>query len=72
MLFNSEIFIHDSKSLNRQKWTRLTMINYIIFALRRPYTILLALAVITLILVPGIARLEFDNSVESFMPKHDA
>jgi len=48
------------------------MINYIIFALRRPYTILLALAVITLILVPGIARLEFDNSVESFMPKHDA
>ncbi len=29
------------------------------------------LAVITVILVPGIAMLKFDNSVESFMPKDD-
>ena len=47
------------------------MNRYIRFVLRRPIPILILLVVLTAVLVPGIARLEFDNSVESFMPKSD-
>ncbi|MBN2283569.1 MAG: MMPL family transporter [Deltaproteobacteria bacterium] len=48
------------------------MNRYINFALRRPVTVLVILFIITLALIPGIGRLEFDNSVESFMPEHDS
>lgn len=47
------------------------MNRYIHFVLQRPVSVLIALAVLTALLVPGILRLEFDNSVESFMPKND-
>ncbi|MBW2558629.1 MAG: MMPL family transporter [Deltaproteobacteria bacterium] len=47
------------------------MNRYIKFVLRRPVSILIMLAIFTAILVPGIIKLEFDNSIESFMPKND-
>ncbi|MBW2673232.1 MAG: hypothetical protein JRD89_07435, partial [Deltaproteobacteria bacterium] len=47
------------------------MNRYIHFVLRRPVPILILLAILTAVLVPGISKLEFDNSVESFMPKSD-
>ncbi|MBN2397611.1 MAG: MMPL family transporter, partial [Deltaproteobacteria bacterium] len=47
------------------------MNRYILLVLRRPVQTLIALAVMTALLVPGILRLGFDNSVESFMPKND-
>ncbi len=48
------------------------MNRYIAFALKRPIFVLFALLAITIVLTPGMLRLEFDNSVESFMPKHDS
>jgi len=47
------------------------MNRYIHFVLQRPVPILILLVILTAILVPGITKLEFDNSVESFMPKND-
>ncbi|MDO9515709.1 MAG: MMPL family transporter [Syntrophales bacterium] len=47
------------------------MNRYIHFVLQRPVLILILLAILTAVLVPGIPKLEFDNSVESFMPKND-
>jgi predicted RND superfamily exporter protein len=47
------------------------MNRYIAFVLRRPVFILVFLVLATIVLVPGMSRLEFDNSVESFMPKND-
>ncbi|MBN2539711.1 MAG: MMPL family transporter, partial [Deltaproteobacteria bacterium] len=47
------------------------MNRYINFVLRRPIPILIMLVILTVMLVPGITKLEFDNSVESFMPKND-
>ncbi|TFG37096.1 MAG: hypothetical protein E4H39_02780, partial [Syntrophobacterales bacterium] len=47
------------------------MNRYIGFVLRWPKLILLVLAVITILLIPGIRLLEFDNSVEAFLPKDD-
>ena len=47
------------------------MNRYIHFVLRRPLFILIMLVILTVLLLPGIPKLEFDNSVESFMPKSD-
>ncbi len=47
------------------------MNRYIRFVLKRPLPILIILVILTASLVPGIGRLAFDNSVESFIPKHD-
>ncbi|MBW2594779.1 MAG: MMPL family transporter [Deltaproteobacteria bacterium] len=47
------------------------MNRYIHFVLRKPIPILIMLVILTAVLVPGITRLEFDNSVEAFMPKND-
>ena len=47
------------------------MNRYIHFVLQRPVPILIMLVLLTAVLVPGITRLEFDNSVESFMPEND-
>jgi len=47
------------------------MNRYISFALKHRIFVLSTLLVITILLTPGMLRLEFDNSVESFMPKHD-
>jgi predicted RND superfamily exporter protein len=47
------------------------MNRYISFTIKRPVFVLLALLAITILLTPGMLRLEFDNSVESFMPKND-
>jgi predicted RND superfamily exporter protein len=47
------------------------MNRYIDFALRKPILILCILVLITVILSPGIAKLEFDNSIEAFMPRND-
>jgi len=47
------------------------MNKYIHFVLRRPVPVLIMLVILTAVLVPGITKLEFDNSVESFMPKND-
>ncbi|MBW2599051.1 MAG: MMPL family transporter, partial [Deltaproteobacteria bacterium] len=48
------------------------MNKYINFVLRRPVPILIMLVIFTAVLVSGITKLEFDNSVESFMPKNDS
>ncbi len=48
------------------------MNRYISFTLRHPLFILVTLLAITILLTPGMLRLEFDNSVESFMPKNDS
>jgi len=45
------------------------MNKYIKLVLRRPVHILIMLAIFTVVLVPGMTMLKFDNSVESFMPK---
>jgi predicted RND superfamily exporter protein len=47
------------------------MNRYIDFVLRRPIAVLIFLALITVILTPGMARLQFDNAIEAFMPKND-
>jgi len=47
------------------------MNRYIDFVLRWPKLILFILAALTIILTPGIRQLEFDNSVEAFLPKDD-
>ncbi len=47
------------------------MNRYIQFVLNRPVPILIMFAMLTMALLPGMGRLEFDNSVESFMPKDD-
>jgi predicted RND superfamily exporter protein len=47
------------------------MNRYIDFVLRWPKVILFILAALTIILTPGIRQLEFDNSVEAFLPKDD-
>jgi predicted RND superfamily exporter protein len=47
------------------------MNRYIDFALRRPILILCILAILTVILSPGMMKLEFDNSIDVFMPRND-
>jgi len=47
------------------------MKRYIEFIVNRPKTVLIALAVITVVMALGIPKLEFDNSVETMMPKND-
>jgi predicted RND superfamily exporter protein len=47
------------------------MNRYINFAIRRPFTVFLILALITIILAPGMLKLKIDNSIETLMPKHD-
>ncbi|MBN2284060.1 MAG: MMPL family transporter [Deltaproteobacteria bacterium] len=47
------------------------MNKYIRFVLRWPKTVIAVLLLISIILTPGIKRLEFDNSVEAFLPKDD-
>jgi predicted RND superfamily exporter protein len=44
---------------------------YISFVLRRPKTVLVALAVITVLLSIGIKKLRFENSIDAMMPKRD-
>jgi len=47
------------------------MNRYIDFVLRRPIAVLIFLALVTVILAPGMALLTFDNAIEAFMPKSD-
>ncbi len=47
------------------------MNKYIDFAIRRPLTVFIILALITIILAPGMLKLKIDNSIETLMPKHD-
>jgi len=47
------------------------MVSYIKFVLKFPKTILFCLAIITMIFLMGFPRLEFDQSIESMMPKKD-
>jgi predicted RND superfamily exporter protein len=47
------------------------MNRYISFALKHPIFVLVTMLAITILLTPGMLKLEFDNSVESFMPKND-
>jgi predicted RND superfamily exporter protein len=47
------------------------MNRYIDFALKRPILVLCILAIVTLILSPGMMKLEFDNSIDVFMPRND-
>jgi predicted RND superfamily exporter protein len=47
------------------------MNRYIDFAIRRPFTVFIILALITIILAPGMLKLKIDNSIETLMPKHD-
>ncbi|MDX9819693.1 MAG: efflux RND transporter permease subunit [Desulfococcus multivorans] len=44
---------------------------YLRFILKRPLLPILLLAAATLYLGAGILKIEFDSSIESFMPKHD-
>lgn len=46
--------------------------NYLNFILKRPLFPVLGLLAITIWLALGILKIEFDSSIESFMPKHDA
>ena len=49
------------------------MINtYLNFILKRPLLPILLLAAVTVYLALGILKIQFDSSIESFMPKHDA
>ena len=49
------------------------MINtYLNFILKRPLLPILLLAAVTFYLALGILKIQFDSSIESFMPKHDA
>ncbi|MDO9264517.1 MAG: MMPL family transporter [Desulfosalsimonadaceae bacterium] len=45
---------------------------YLKFVLKRPLIPILVLVLITILLGSGIFKIQFDNSVESFMPKKDA
>ncbi|MBW2638029.1 MAG: MMPL family transporter, partial [Deltaproteobacteria bacterium] len=47
------------------------MNKYINFVLRHPIAVLIFLALATAVLTPGMMRLEFDNSIECFMPLND-
>ncbi len=44
---------------------------YLNLVLKRPILLIIGLVVITIVLAAGIRKIEFDSSVESFMPKHD-
>ncbi len=44
---------------------------YLNLVLKRPVIPIIVLVAITIILASGIRKIEFDSSVESFMPKHD-
>ena len=48
------------------------MNRYIDFVLRRPIAVLIFLALVTVILTPGMTLLTFDNAIEAFMPKSDS
>jgi hypothetical protein len=49
------------------------MINtYLNIILKRPLIPILFLAAVTVYLALGILKIQFDSSIESFMPKHDA
>jgi uncharacterized protein len=39
--------------------------------LKRPLIVIIGLLIITVILAAGLGKLQFDSSIESFMPKHD-
>ncbi len=47
------------------------MNRYINFVLRHPIAVLIFLALTTAVLTPGMMKLEFDNSIEAFMPLND-
>jgi predicted RND superfamily exporter protein len=47
------------------------MNRYINFVLRHPIAVLFFLVLATVVLTPGMTRLEFDNSIECFMPLND-
>ena len=47
------------------------MNRYLNLILRRPLLPILALIAITIYLALGILKIQFDSSIESFMPKHD-
>jgi len=47
------------------------MNRYINFVLRHPIALLIFLVLVTAVLAPGMMRLEFDNSIEAFMPLDD-
>jgi hypothetical protein len=44
---------------------------YLNLILKRPLIIIIGLVIITVILAAGMRKIQFDSSVESFMPKHD-
>ena len=47
------------------------MNRYIGFVLRRPVPVLIGIVLVTLILAPGMLKLQFDNAIEVFMPRDD-
>ncbi len=47
------------------------MNHFIGFCIRRPFTVFSILAALTLLLAPGLLRLEIDNSIETIMPQND-
>ncbi|MBN2283568.1 MAG: MMPL family transporter [Deltaproteobacteria bacterium] len=47
------------------------MNRYIGFVTRRPVVVLLYLLLITVLLAPGMLKLQFSNAIEAFMPKSD-
>jgi len=46
--------------------------NYLNLILKRPLVPIFLLVAVTIWLALGITKIEFDSSIESFMPKHDA
>ncbi|MBN2284470.1 MAG: MMPL family transporter [Deltaproteobacteria bacterium] len=48
------------------------MNRFIRFAIRHPIPVFIILALITVILAPGMLKLKIDNSIETIMPKHDS
>ncbi len=48
------------------------MNHFIGFCIKRPIAVFIILACLTIMLAPGMLRLEIDNSIENMMPQHDA
>ena len=48
------------------------MNHFIGFCIKRPKTVFLILAALTILLAPGMLRLQIDNSIETIMPQNDA
>jgi len=55
----------------RREFFAAMMDAYLHLVLKRPVVPLLLLLLVTVILASGLPKIEFDSSVESFMPKHD-